>query len=463
MPSVASVAEVSLGEEMTGLTVILWLFVRGRTTIESSPLPSRRLVGAGMWISWLIAVVLSQPNPAAAPMPTAESIARLIEQLADPTLSVRQEAAKQLEAAGPRILSLLPEASTVDSAAARQAVEQIRHRLERRLAEDTLKASVVTADGEHSPSAALAAIAQQTGNTIHAVPGFDSTTARAVTWQQAPFWTAVAQLADENQRRIAWNREAERFELVPRKGPPVDVAAATSGPFRIAVRKVEVREIDDQRLLRLICVLQAEPRLQPLFVQWPLRDWNLKAKDAASPPWNPDAVIELPFAERSSEVALSVDFHWPVDKPPTEWSLAGRCSVHLAAGREPLVFAGSQLRRGAIQRRAGITAQIREVRFDATSPETQQAQVRIVVNYDRGGPAFESHRMGLFHHSAWLENDAGRRIPFTTIEIIAEADGGLAVEYRFARIPSPATQYRFVYEAPTLLLETSVEVRIDAR
>ncbi|MDZ4684200.1 MAG: hypothetical protein SH850_03870 [Planctomycetaceae bacterium] len=416
-----------------------------------------------MLISGLIAVVLFQPNPVADLPPKAEAIAQLVEQLADPTLAVRQEAARQLEASGPRILPLLPEATTLVSAAARQAVEQIRNQLERRLVADSLKASFVNLDGQHTPHAALAAIAQQTGNTVHAAPAFVTTIERDVTWQQTPFWTAITQLADENQRRLVWNREAERFELVTRQVHPLDVAATTSGPFRIAVRQVEVREIDDQRLLRLICALQAEPRLQPLFVQWPLRDWSLKAEGRESPPWNPDAVIELPFAERSSEITLAVDFRWPVDKPPTAWSLAGRCTVHLAAGREPLVFAGSQLRRGVIQRRRGITAQIREVRFDAVSPEMQQARVRIIVNYDRGGPEFESHRMGLFHRSAWLENEVGQRIPFTGIEIVAEADGGLAVEYRFAEIPAPATQYRFVYEAPTLLLEAPVEVRIDAR
>ncbi|HUQ70233.1 MAG TPA: hypothetical protein VM165_11950, partial [Planctomycetaceae bacterium] len=303
-------------------------------------------------------------------------------------------------------------------------------------------------------------VAQQTGNTVHAVPAFDSAAPRNVTWQQTPFWTAIAQVADENHRHIAWNREAERFELAPLRDQPADVAATSSGPFRVAVRQVEVREIEDQRLLRLICALQAEPRLQPLFVQWPLRDWSLKTEGRESPPWNPDAVIELPFAERTSEVALAVDFRWPADKPPTTWSLAGHCTVHMAAGREPLIFAGAQLRRGVIQRRRGITAQIREVRFDAVSPERQQARVRIIVNYDRGGPAFESHRIGLFHRSAWLENDAGQRIPFTGIEIVAEADGGLAVEYRFAEIAVPATQYRFVYEAPTLLLEAPVEIRI---
>jgi hypothetical protein len=360
------------------------------------------------------------------------------------------------------VLPLLPDPSTVESPAAKDALKLLRQRLERRLETEATQASPVTLKGRHSLDQMLTAIAQQTGNSIRPEPAFSTGSRIYVDWQATPFWTAVADLERQTHRQLRLPRLAEQFQLVPTTPRSADLAAAVSGPFRMTVRKLESRETDAQHLARFQCVLQTEPRLQPLFVQWPLRDWTLQTADEPIGSWNPDAVFELPFPEGAREVALAVDFPHPQIELPREWVLRGRCTVHVAAGREPLVFAGSQLRRGATLRRGGVTAQIRAVRFDAPQPESLDAIIRLVVNYDRGGPAFESHRLGLFQRSAWLESNSGDKTPYSKLEVVAEADGGLAIEYHFTKLVAPASRYQFIYEAPTLLLEVPVTVQLSA-
>jgi len=407
-------------------------------------------------IAWLVLAGGARAAP-----PTVETVSRLVGQLDAPALDARQSAARELEAFGPAVLPLLPAAEDIDSPGARNAVEQLRRRLERALATASVQAATVTFVGTAAASDALAALTGQTGNALQVVPEFDPAPSMTLDWQQTPFWRAAGELAQKMRRQISWNPKAELFELLPAGKEPVDVAADVPGPFRVSIRAPQWRQSGNVRLLRVTAVLQAEPRLKPLFVQWPMRDWRLSAGDTDAPAWNPDAAYELPFPDRTSEVTLPLDFRWPNAERGLTWSLAGRCMVHVAAGHEPLSFAGSQLQRGAVVRRNGVSARIQSARFDPTSDGRLSGRVRIVVNYERGGPAFESHRTGLFHRSAWLETDAGRRIPFSGLEITAEADGGLAVEYRFDEVAAPATQYRFLYEAPTLLLEVPVTVRLD--
>jgi hypothetical protein len=394
--------------------------------------------------------------------PSSELVARLVEQLASPALEDRQAAVREIESLGPAVLPLLPEPSLVKSPAARDSLELLRQRLERRLQTEATGASQVNLDGPRFPEDLLTAIAQQTGNAVHPEPAFVRPASIDVDWHATPFWTAIADLERQTHRQLRWIRSRNRFELVPVTSGSHDQAVGVSGPFRITVRKVESRETEEQRLARFHCVLQAEPRLQPLFVQWPLREWTLQTNGKPASSWNPDAVYELPFPEGEREVLLAIDFPLEAAEPPQRWTLAGRCAVHLAAGREPVVFAGADLRRGATQRRGGITGQIREARFDRAEAETLDAVIRLVVNHDRGGPAFESHRLGLYQRSAWLESDQGQRTGYSNLEVVAEADGGLAMEYHFTRLTAPASRYRFVYEAPTLLLEVPVQVRMSA-
>jgi hypothetical protein len=393
--------------------------------------------------------------------PAPERIADLVEQLAAPRLQDRQSAVRQIEALGPPVLPLLPEPSRVESLAAREALGLLRQRLERRLEIEATQAAEITLQDRLAPNELLSAISQQTGNALRFEPTLENSHDLDVQWQAIPFWNAITDLEQRTHRQIRWPRLATQFQLVPITAEAKDLARATSGPFRMTVRKIEARETDVQRLARFHCVLQAEPRLHPLFVQWPLRDWKLQTSGEPQSCWNPDAVYELPFPDGEREVSLAIDFPWAPSDLPQDWKLEGRCSVHLAAGREPLRFAGSELRRGATARRGGMTGQLRMVRFEDSNAGTLEAVVRLVINHDRGGPAFESHRLGLFQRSAWLESETGDKQLYAKMEVVAEVDGGMAMEYHFTKLPGPATRYQFVYEGPTLLLEVPVQIRLD--
>ena len=89
----------------------------------------------------------------------------------------------------------------------------------------------------------------------------------------------------------------------------------------------------------------------------------------------------------------------------------------------------------------------------------QSARLRVTVSYDTGGPAFESHRTWVYHNAAWIEADK-ERLPLTDFDALLQTDGSVQLEYRFSGLPRNK-KLRFVYEAPTLLLDVPFDLAFE--
>ncbi len=386
---------------------------------------------------------------------TPSQVAEWVEQLNAPSAAVRTAAMQQLQQAGPEILPWLPEVNQETAPAVRDGVTRLREHLERQLAEQSVHPSRVTQAGETSLAAALQVLSEQTRNPLATTALDESFRKQRWTgdWQNATFWEAVADIEKQGRVEMGWDNDQERFVFAA-----VDsrrrMMTVSAGPARFVLDGADLRPLKEgqkESLLRCAARLQLEPRLRPLFAQVKMANWTVSADGHPQEPWSPAADYELSFPERTSEITLPLDFRWTAAQK-SNWRIHGRATVHLAAGREVLSFAGPTLVRGAISKRGGVSARVQEARFEDDPQGGLRARIRIVVNYDRGGPAFESHRVGLFHRSAWLADRKDVPIPATDFEITAEADGGLGIEYRFEKLPGKPVDYRFSYEAPTLLL-----------
>ena len=89
------------------------------------------------------------------------------------------------------------------------------------------------------------------------------------------------------------------------------------------------------------------------------------------------------------------------------------------------------------------------------------AEIGLSVSYDTGGPAFESHRTWIFHNAAYLETKGGVKTSFTNFETTQQSDGAVGVTYFWSKLAEPREQYRFVYEAPTLIINVPVEIDLS--
>jgi hypothetical protein len=205
--------------------------------------------------------------------------------------------------------------------------------------------------------------------------------------------------------------------------------------------------------------LTAEPRLRPLFLKTAGRNLTVQVVDGpALEPFSPDAKLDLPFGDGGRGLRLAVDLRVPQDVPVAAVALRGRWDLTVAADAEPIAFESVAGSAGVSRRRGGVVVRVEEAAFGEPVDGLRAGRVRVKVAYDTGGPQFESHRSWMFHNAAYLEDAQGRRTDRQpAFKTLLQADGGVVVEYEFAQVAGDPQSLRFVYVAPTLIVETPVE------
>ncbi len=404
--------------------------------------------------------------PASGDVQLQKQVQSLIVLLDAETLAARTRAENELLKLGPKILSHLPPPELIEPVARREAVRRLRNTLEREQARISVRASRVTLEGTHKLTDVLHAVAAQTGNTLEfsrlsATLG-DQTV--AVAYRDATFWDVIDDVCEKH--KLQFSAGDGTLILSPREAEPnaaVGQVYGRSGAFRLAVHPVRLRPLvgdETHKLVRISGTMLAEPRLRPLYLRYAAGDWQARTwPDADIAVFDPQAVIELPFGMTGQETAFQVDFKLAASAKIETLTLDGRLSALTAAGAEEFDFTrlADKDVQGVARRKGGVTVTLQSVEWLPGERGRSSARIRIAVAYDAGGPAFESHRTWVFHNLSRLERSDGtrfdRRNAFTTTR---QADGVVAVEYLFENLEGPASEFRFVYTAPTLVIEAPI-------
>ncbi len=394
-----------------------------------------------------------------------DQVEPLIRGLDAATLIERSRAERQLMELGPDVLPLLPPPELIESLSTREAIRRIRPQLERRAARESSAASSVTFHDELPLHEILEQIQLQTKNRIKLVERSNAVGQKRlrVDWDNTHFWEC---LEDVCQRAgLQWLIAKEIPEIrIDNDFPALPKVSSVQyvGPFRVAVTTAEIRPVigeEEQRMLRVNGRLSVEPRLRPLFLTMSASSFRATTNDDHSlPTWNPGAKYEIPLGDGGRDVPFQWDFRMPDSAHVKMMSIRGQIQCQIAAATERVVFDQTSQARGTIRRRGGVTVRIRHVNFDRLENERMNADIGITVSYDNGGPAFESHRSWIFHNAVYLENKDGTRTDFTDFETTQQADGAVAVDYRWQNVSTTANSYLFVYEAPTLIIDVPIEV-----
>jgi len=428
----------------------------------------------------LIAALATQAARAAPPASDSDlsaDVIRLLNDLNADSRKTRESAEQDLLTLGPRILPLLPSPDQISSAAARDAVRRIRVLLERQKAQASVEPSRVTLQGDMPLAELLKQITAQTGNALDAAALPTETMRRELTInvRRESFWPVMETIAGQARLRIDPGESGE-LRLRPRDSsnadaeppqPASDLAATSAGPFRVALRAARWRPSfveNSPRLLRLQLSVMSEPRLRPLFLKFSPADFAVTTEHKERlVPTSPAARFELPFGDNVGRSVIQVDFDARGEAAATQASLAGKLTVLTAAGPERFEFRDLSTAQGVSRRRGGVTVRIDDVVRQTAPPNAGDVSLRISVAYDAGGPAFESHRSWMFQNEAWLQSPDGPRIGLNEPPMIRrQADGAVAVEYRFADAAADLENLRFVYVAPTLLIDVPVNFQFDA-
>lgn len=401
----------------------------------------------------------------------------------------REEAKKELLKLGPAALKWLPEPESLGSRATVEALREVRAKLERQKAEESVHATRLTSVGSQSVGETLQRLTKETGNVVVADDLPQELLSKLVELPERPtFWDVIE--ATSRQHDLSWSftGSSARLRLFPLttvtndESPRAVLAATQSKAFRVALKSIRERTIvgqDSGPLLRLELDVMSEPRLRPLFLKCSVADVAVSGERKTTKdelrwqPYSPDAKLELTFGQGRRQMSVPIDFR----RPEGDWtslSVSGKLQVETAAGEEPLEFPAGAEARNVSRRRGGVTVKV--LRWESVAgAKGNGLDVTALVTYDTGGPAFESHRSWMLFNVAGLVragmmptekpasglamNDVNLLKP-TQIDSDVQPDGSIAVTYRFEKLPLPAGEYRFRYVAPTLILDVPLEFEL---
>jgi hypothetical protein len=252
------------------------------------------------------------------------------------------------------------------------------------------------------------------------------------------------------------------IRLIEKPEKTGEIAVERSGPFRFAIKSLEFRPIvgvDNEKVLRVDGKISIEPRLRALFATTALADLKASANHSiAIPTWNPMAKYDYAVPDGGHEIAIEWDFAPPPRNDLKTLSLTGRLRFQIAAATEQISFDGKALTKGALRRRGGVSVRLRDLQVTELESGQKSIEIGVAVNYETGGPAFESHRTWVYHNAAYLEAKDGTRIPFDEFDTAQQIDGGVSVTYRWRSVESAD---KFIYEAPTLIVDIPVDFKFD--
>lgn len=404
-----------------------------------------------------------QDNPATVES-LREAVADLVAMLGSPRRTERRDGEQRLLELGPKALAHLPPTSQLESAAEREAVRRIRRELELRAAKDSIRASRVTFAGRVTLRDFLDEVTRRTGNEFD-VQGLGEerlSTSQTVDVRSEPFWNVVDEYLPSFGVRFDDQAESEAVTLVD--GAASDATVSYFESFRIKMLPLRRRPLygdDDHDLLRASVVVHAEPRLRPLFARY--RGDSLRVQTSAATalaPLSPTATLETPVSGR--RIAPRWDVRVPSGDTPRTASVRGAIVLTVAAGEEVIRFPTFDQTRNVSRRRGGVVVRTQSAELGEPNDEGRGAIVRTTVSYDDGGPAFESHRTWVFYNDAKLEDARGREIaPDGPPTVQLSEDGTVAVTYTFGGLRGTAADYRFVYVAPTLVVDVPIPFARD--
>jgi len=421
---------------------------------------------AGPLVPFQDSVAGSQPAVA----PTADlsqTVRQLITELASKRRATRESARRRLLALGPGILEHLPAPASVKNTTTRAAIRRLRRTLEHTAASRSAQASRVTVSTPAPLEDLIASISKQTGNSLVLGPLSPDRRRQqiAIKLNRATYWEAVDALLARSGLDLA-HRDGIGT-LVTRSSQPTVGSVARSGPFRVRATARPPRPIpgSDRYLVPLRLSWQAEPRLRPLYLVCRPASFhatgrfdNDRSKSLA--PRSPDATLEVPLAGDDPRVQLRLDFQSPGGRVPTEIELTGTTDVWLAARSLEYVFRGEAGGKPVLQRRGGVAVVLTSARFTPADDGRHDASFSITVQFESGGPSFESHRLWMLYNRAHLRSirkpGTAHRVVYERFETPRLGDGIAQLVYHFKNLEGQPADWRFVFEAPTQILKVPV-------
>jgi hypothetical protein len=420
----------------------------------------------GWWIAWALPLwLLSLPEGRTQTGDAAlrDRVLQLVERLDNPKPDARETAMAGLIKLGPKILPLLPDASTIKDGERKERLERVRTALRKAEEDINPNASRVTLEGKGIRlSEALQQLQKQTGNVISDLReqlGAEVTNpALDLDLRDKPFFEALDQVARQAEVATSFFTGDGSIGITaagstdnPTPGArPRKPLIQYSGPFRIELKQLSLlRDFQAGSAVANVQLEAAwEPRLRPMLLK--LKADELKVLDDRNKEIKPQVQMEsdeVVVRPENPVAEINLNLEAPERAAAKIGSLRAQAEVTVPAGIK--VFKFPSLAQENVTVKQGDVS----VTLQGTEIDEQVWKVNVELAYPGEGPAFESYRQGLFNNRLWLQRADGSRFEHNGGFSNTSTDGGkLGFEYLFVDAPGKPSDYQLVYETPSKVI-----------
>ena len=366
-----------------------------------------------------------------------DRVIQLIDRLDAPTPEAREAATTGLIKLGPKIVSLLPDPSTVKSTERKDRLERIRAALRKVEDDVNIHATKITIQGKGIRlSEALQQLQKQSGNAITDMReqlGAEVTNpALDLSLTDKTFFEVLDEVVRQGQVATTFSSGDGSIGITggasydgPAGSNPAPTAAKPliqySGPFRIELQQLNLSRDFQTGIAVAQIRLEAawEPRLRPMLLA--LKADQLKVRDDQNREVKPqvamatDEVVirpENPFAE------INLNLEAPDRTAKKIGSLVVKADVTIPAGIRVFKFAGLD-KKDVTVKQGEVSVTLKDTEVDE-----QVWKVNVELAYPGEGPVFDSYRQGLFNNRLWLQRADGSRFELNGGFRFTTSDGG---------------------------------------
>ncbi len=383
---------------------------------------------------------------------------RIVRRLEADTLAERDAAEKRLIELGPDVLPLLPTVSPTTSGELKVRLQRIRQALESEKIRQYAAASHVTLDGEWMVPDALDEIARQTGNPVRLqFPESVSNRMVALHADGVPFWHVLQTIMEQaDLQLVAFGTTDNELVLGPRQGSS-QPGPWFDGPVRVdplfTQSTLNFRSALEGQL-QVSALVSWEPRLQPVFLQIPMRELRAEADGEVYASVTPEASPEIPLNVGGSSTQIDL----LLDRPPRSVarldSLRGRLVIAIPSEKHRFEFERFSSGARQSQRYGDVTVILEGARRNGPVWE-----FRILVEFGSPEGALESFRGWILSNEAFLLGPGERRLENVGFQTYAVTPTAVGIAYLF-QINGDPDQYRLVYESPAGILRHAVDFEL---
>jgi len=372
--------------------------------------------------------------------------------------TIRDSAEAELLSLGPSVVEFLPPIGSDASAEWKMRIDRLRSSFGKMELQQFTLCSTVTMNGNMTGREALTKIAAETGNTLSLgeAPNLDR---EVITdFEATPFWEAFDEVLDQIEMTVAGG-DGEIMQLTPRAlNAPLRIAAAGySGVFRVeplTVQKTYRLQDPGRSTMQITVLLSWEPRLNPIFVKFPMDAMKLICDDGQELQMKMTAEETEFIPTGGSQLELALDFVLPdrQAKKIVRWN--GQVFVSIPGKLATLEF-------DELTKEGAKTATVGNLKVVLEKARKNRDIYEVLVGLSLASSEQTAEFRGWTNtHEAFLLDKNNKRLEHVGWSTTRMSDKDIGLSYLFD-VDGGLEGCKFMYRAPGSIVDQTVEFVLE--